>query len=78
MNTIISKSVDYSSVHYYARIALREGIKADYDSLRMFLENNITRSYWRFVSALACKLTSYAELSGNGFLKTKFVVDIND
>ena len=30
MNSTISNNVDYASVHYYARIALREGIKADY------------------------------------------------
>lgn len=74
MNLTISESVDYASVHYYARIALREGIKADYDSLKMFLANNVVVSYWHFISSLACKLTSYAELSNNGFTKVKYLV----
>lgn len=65
-----TKDFDYSSVHYYARVALIEGIKADYDSLKMFLDYNITSSYWHHLSALACKVTSYAELSRFGFEKT--------
>lgn len=72
-----TEKFNYSYVHYYTRVALREGIKADYDFLKLFLENNITSSYWHFVSALACKVTSYAEFFANGFTKTRFIVDCN-
>lgn len=69
-----TKDFSYSSVHYYARIALREGIRTDYDSLKMFLENNILSSYWHFVSALACKVASFAELSANGFVRMNYII----